>query len=262
MRSELESLPSRATHTALAGRIAVITGAASGIGAAGARSFVAAGARVALIARRADRLHALAHELGTDTALAVPADVTDPTALEAAGALVAERLGPVDLVVANAGVMLPSPVEELRAPEWRRMVDLNLLGVLETVRVFLPALLDASARGDTADLMLISSLGARATFPGYAVYGATKAAVSYLAASWRSELAPRGVRVTAIEPGLTHSELADNVAHPIQARELTEMFDQIPALTSDDVADLLVTAAALPAHASLPHAAILPARQA
>ena len=132
-------------------RTAVITGAASGIGAATARRLVASGARVALIARRADRLQALTDELG-DAALAVPADVTDPDALNAAAAVVEERFGTVDLVVANAGVMLPAPVGELRVDEWRRMIDLNLVGVLETVRVFLPAL-ERGARRSRADLL-------------------------------------------------------------------------------------------------------------
>jgi NADP-dependent 3-hydroxy acid dehydrogenase YdfG len=263
MRMQTRPLPSPPTaEPVLAGRTAVVTGAASGIGAATARRFAAAGARVALIARRADRLDALADELGADRALAVPADVTDAAALEAAGALVVDRLGPVDLVVAGAGVMLPGPLEELRAQEWRRMIDLNVGGVLETVRVFLPALLASAERRGVADLMLISSLGARVTFPGYAVYGATKAAVSYLAAAWRTELAPRGIRVSAIEPGLTVSELAGNVTHPGQARELAGMFDQIPALGSEDVADLLAYGAALPPRVSLPTVPILPARQA
>jgi NADP-dependent 3-hydroxy acid dehydrogenase YdfG len=110
--------------------------------------------------------------------------------------------------------------------------------------------------------MLISSLGARVTFPGYAVYGATKAAVSYLASAWRSELAPGGVRVTAIEPGLTRSELAGNVTHGEQAAELSGMFARITALDANDVADVLAYAAALPAHASLPTVPILPAQQA
>jgi NADP-dependent 3-hydroxy acid dehydrogenase YdfG len=263
-RMEPHALPAPSNSSArlLAGRTAVVTGAASGIGAATARRLAADGARVALIARRADRLHALADELGAERALAVPADVTDPGGLERAAGEVADRFGPVDLVVAGAGVMLPGPVEELRSEEWRRMVDLNLVGVLETVRVFLPGLLDAATRRDVADLLLISSLGARATFPGYAVYGATKAAVSYLAAAWRAELAPRGVRVSAIEPGLTHSELADQVAHREQARELEGMFEQISALHAGDVADLIAYTAALPARASLPTVPILPARQA
>jgi NADP-dependent 3-hydroxy acid dehydrogenase YdfG len=253
---------SSAAGLPLQGRIAIVTGAASGIGAAAARRFAADGARVALIARRAVRLDALVDDLGADRAVAVSADVTDPEALEAAAGTVADHFGPADLVVAGAGVMLPAPLEELRRDDWRRMVDLNLVGILDTVRTFLPGLLEAADRRGVADVMLVSSLGARVTFPGYAVYGATKAAVSYLASAWRTELAPRRVRVTAVEPGLTHSELADHVAHSDQARELHGMFDRIPALRADDVADLLAYAAALPAHASLPTLPILPARQA
>ena len=162
----------------LDGRIAAITGAASGIGAAIARRFVDAGARVGLIARRADRLAALAADLGADHALPAPADVTDEGAQTRAAERIAEGLGEIDIVVANAGIMLPSPVMELRTDEWQRMIDLNLTGVLSTVTAFLPSLIAAGEARGVADLVLVSSLGARVTFPGYAVYGATKAAVS------------------------------------------------------------------------------------
>jgi NADP-dependent 3-hydroxy acid dehydrogenase YdfG len=194
---------------ALEGRIAVITGASSGIGAAAAHRLAPAGVQVALIGRRTEWLTALAHEIGAGQALAVPANVTSPHDLGRAAGVIADQFGHVDVVVANAGVMLPAPLQELRIDEWRRMIELNLVGVVETVRVFLPALLEAATRREVADLILISSLSARAIFPGYAVYGATKAAVWYLASAWRTELAPQGVRVTAVEPGLTHSELAD-----------------------------------------------------
>ena len=239
----------------------MITGAASGIGAAIARRFVDAGAHVGLLARRADRLSALTGELGTGVALSVPADVTDSAALAQAAETISQALGNADIVVANAGVMLPSPLEELRADEWQRMVDLNLTGVLHTTQAFLRNLLAAGEARGVADLVLVSSLGARVTFPGYAVYGATKAAVSYLAAAWRPSSLP-GVRVTAVEPGLTHSELAGHVAHPVQAQELAGMFEMIPALGSDDVADAVTRVVALPAHASVPTLPILPARQA
>ncbi len=193
---------------------------------------------------------------------AVVTGAGDAAALAAAAGLIAERLGPVDLVVASAGVMLPAPVEELRIDEWRRMIDVNLVGVLETVRAFLPALLEAAERRGVADLMLVSSLGARVTFPGYAVYGAGKAAVSYLAGAWRQELAPRGVRVSAIEPGLTRTELDGHVTHAGLADELAGMFEDIEALHAADVADVLAYTAGLPAHAALPIVPVLPALQA
>ncbi len=254
--------PTTAADERLAGRIALVTGAASGIGAATARGLAAAGAAVGLLARRADRLEALAAELGAERAVALPADVADPDALGRAAATLAERFGGADLVVANAGVMLPAPLDDGHSDEWRQMIDVNLVGVLETARAFLPALTEAAERKGVADLVLVSSLGARATFSGYSVYGATKAAVSYLGSAWREELAPRGVRVTVVEPGLTESELAGHVSHPDLADQLAGMFEEIPALAATDVADLITYAAALPARASLPLLPILPARQA
>lgn len=246
----------------LVGRIAVVTGAASGIGEATARRLVADGAHVALVARRADRLAALAGDLGDGRALAAPADVTDPAALEAAASAIGAGLGTADLIVANAGVMLPAPLTDVRMDQWRQMIDLNLTGLLQTVRAFLPGLLVASEAGRIADLVLVSSLGARVTFPGYAVYGATKAAASYLGQAWRQELAPLGIRVTVVEPGLTRSELADHVDHPEGAEQLASMFEQIPALEAADIADAIAHAAGLPARASVPLLPVLPSRQA
>ena len=188
--------------------------------------------------------------------------MTDEGAQTRAAERISEGLGEIDIVVANAGIMLPSPVMELRTDEWQRMIDLNLTGVLTTIKAFLSSLIAAGESRGVADLVLVSSLGARVTFPGYAVYGATKAAVSYLASAWRTELAPQGVRVTAVEPGLTRSELAGHVAHPSQAQELAGMFEVIPTLEPDDVAEIVTRVVALPAHASVPTLPILPARQA
>ena len=246
----------------LADRVALVTGAASGIGAATARRLAADGARVVLLARRAQRLDALAAELGPERALAAPADVTDPAAIDAAAALAQERFGEVDLVVANAGIMLPAPLVELRAQDWRRMLDLNVVGLLETVRAFLPDLTAAGRDGRAADLVITSSIGARETFPGYAVYGATKAAANYLGRAWRAELAPLGVRVTVIEPGLTSTELGSHIPAGEGADLLASMFDQIPALSADDVAHAIAFAVSLPAHASIPSLTLVPARQA
>jgi len=142
------------------------------------------------------------------------------------------------------------------------MIDVNLLGLLQTVRGFLSALLSAGRDGRVTDLVIVSSLGARVTFPGYAVYGATKAAASYLAQSWRAELAPHGVRVSVIEPGLTKTDLDSHVAHATEAEALAGMFEQIPALDAGDVADVIAYTTALPRHASLPSVSVLPARQA
>jgi NADP-dependent 3-hydroxy acid dehydrogenase YdfG len=247
----------------LSGRTAVVTGAASGIGEAVALHLAAEGARVALLARRADRLQALVEKIRAEggEALAVAADVTDDASVEAARDRVHEAFGAVDLVVNNAGVMLPNPVEEGRSDEWRRMLDTNVSGVLRIIRAFTADLLAAAAEGRTADLVNVSSIGAHITFPGYAVYGATKAAVTYLSQSLRGELGPRDVRVTNIEPGLTETELKTHVG-PGLSGQLDDMFDTIGGLSAAEVADVVAYAASRPRHVNLRQIVVLPTRQA
>jgi NADP-dependent 3-hydroxy acid dehydrogenase YdfG len=242
------------THS-LDGRVAVITGAASGIGEATARRLAAGGVSVALLARRADRLEALAAELGP-RALALPTDVTDPVAVGDAAAAVAERLGRADVLVNNAGVMLAAPFDEGRSDEWSRMLELNVRGLLDVTRAFLPALLEGPS-----DIVNVSSIGAHIVYPGYAVYGATKAAVNQLSDGLRAELAGRDVRVTTLEPGLTRTELGDHVAHEDARALLSGLFEQIPPLSGDDVADVIAFAVSRPHHVNLSSLIVMPTRQ-
>jgi NADP-dependent 3-hydroxy acid dehydrogenase YdfG len=207
-----------------------------------------------------DKGSALASELG-DRALAVPLDVTDPRAVDAAAERIAEGLGRADLVVNNAGVMLAAPLVSLRYDEWTRMLDTNVRGVLEIVRAFLPGLVEAAKDGP-ADLIDISSIGAHVTFPGYAVYGATKAAVTYLSRAFRGEVAPLGVRVTNIEPGLTDTELREHVADPDARALVDSMFDTMGGIRSEDVADLIAYVVSRPRDVNIPHLEILPTAQA
>ncbi|MEU0006459.1 SDR family oxidoreductase [Streptomyces sp. NPDC006314] len=248
----------------LSGRTAVVTGAASGIGEAVALQLAAAGARVALLARRADRLQALVQRIraGGGQALAVAADVTDDASVEAARHLVHETFGAVDLVVNNAGVMLPNPIDEGRFDEWQRMLDTNVAGVLRIIRAFAADLVAAGAEGRTADLVNVSSIGAHVPFPNYAVYGATKAAVTYLSQSLRTEFGPRDVRVTNIEPGLTETELKTHVDSAELSGQLDGMFEAIGALGAADVADVVAYAASRPRHVNLRQMIVLPTRQA
>ena len=248
----------------LSGRTAVVTGAASGIGAAVALQLAAQGVRVALFARRADRLETVAGKIRAEggEALVVAADVTDDASVEVARDLVHEAYGPVDLVVNNAGVMLPNPVDDGRLDEWQRMLDTNVTGVLRVIRAFTADLVAAAAEGRTADLVNISSIGAHVPFPNYAVYGATKAAVTYLSQSLRTEFGPRDVRVTNIEPGLTETELKTHVDSGELSGQLDGMFEAIGGLSAAEVADVVVYASSRPRHVNLRQIMVLPTRQA
>ncbi|THA66094.1 SDR family oxidoreductase [Streptomyces sp. A0958] len=252
------------SYETLAGRTAVITGAASGMGAATARLLAAQGVRVALLARRADRLEQLAAKITADggQALAVTADVTDQASVDAAADRVHAEFGRVDLVVNAAGVMLPNPVEAGRADEWQRMLDTNVAGALRIIRAFTADLVTAAAEGRTADLVNISSIGAHTLFPHYAVYGATKAALTYLSASLRTELGPRDVRVTNLEPGLTDSELAGHVDNAELSGQLDGMFDALGGLSADEIADLIAYTTSRARHINLRQLVVLPTRQA
>jgi NADP-dependent 3-hydroxy acid dehydrogenase YdfG len=240
----------------LTGRVAVITGASSGIGAATARALAAGGAKVALLARRRDRLDALADELG-DGALALAADVGGDGGLAEAAEAVAAELGRADLVVANAGIMQPGPVDA----DWRHQVDVNVSGVLATVQAFLPALTATAQDGGAADIVTTSSVAARQRFPGYTVYGATKAAVTALAEGLRVDLSGRGVRVTNIEPGLVATELQRKVEDPDALAFLETWMEDITPIDPRHVGELIAYLTSLPKDVNVPQLTILPTTQ-
>jgi NADP-dependent 3-hydroxy acid dehydrogenase YdfG len=229
-------------RTALSGTGALVTGASSGIGAATAVMLAAHGANVALVARRSDRLEALAghiHACG-GAALALPADITDPAdAARAVGAAV-ERLGRLDTLVNNAGVMLLGPALDAPLEEWERTIDLNVLGTLRVTHAALPHLVRAaedSARR-VADLVIVSSTAGRVARPGAAVYALTKSGLAAFAESLRQELVPRRVRVTVVEPGTVATELVSHLREGIReaARDQVAAIDP---LLPEDVAEAI-----------------------
>ncbi|MFI1991900.1 SDR family oxidoreductase [Actinoplanes sp. NPDC020271] len=241
-------------------RTAVITGAASGMGAATAELLAASGARVVLLSRRRDRLDELAAKIraADGSALALAVDVTDPDQVTAAAAEAPDA----DLVINAAGVMLPNPIAEGRADEWARMIDTNLTGALHVIRAFLPGLRAAAADGRPSDLVNVSSIGAHVPFPAYAVYSATKAALTQLSTSLRTELGAEMVRVTNIEPGLTDTELGDHIDNAELAGQLGGMFRVLPALRAEDIADLIAYVVSRPRHVNLRQLIALPTPQA
>ncbi|TDC69406.1 SDR family oxidoreductase [Streptomyces hainanensis] len=247
----------------LAGRVAVVTGATSGIGAATARRLALAGASVALLGRRADRLVELSDELRPTAAgqvLPVAADLADPDALTEAAATVRSALGRVDLVVANAGAMLGAPFETAATAEWDRMIDVNLRGLLLTGRAFADDLLAAAADGGPADLVHVGSIAGHALYPNWSVYCATKAAVAQLTRNLRVELGPRGVRVHTVEPGVTHTELGDDMRDGEMRDALARMRTDLPPLSAEDIADSVTFAVSAPANVNIAELVVVPVR--
>jgi NADP-dependent 3-hydroxy acid dehydrogenase YdfG len=235
------------------GQVAVITGASSGIGAATARALAGHGYNLALLARRVDRIEALAAELG-DSAIAIAADVTDRDSLVTAANRVQAELGGADMLVNNAGVMLLAPFSSEQRHEIRQMVEVNLLGAVSATEVFLDQL-----RNGGGDLINISSVAGRTARAGNAGYAATKWGMNGWSEALRQELQPN-IRVTVIEPGAVATELTDHITHP-DAKDSAEQLYQQLAITAEDVADVIAFAVTRPRRMTLNEILLRPTAQ-
>jgi NADP-dependent 3-hydroxy acid dehydrogenase YdfG len=248
----------------LEGAVALVTGASSGIGEGTARALAERGATVALVARRLDRLTALAAaiEASGGRALTIEADVTDRGQAEAAVARTVEELGRLDLLVNNAGVMLLGPIVDAPVEEWERMIDVNVAGLLYTSRAALPHLLGAAENGPrgVADMVNISSVAGRQVRMGSGVYNATKHAVGAFSESLRQEVTGRHLRVSLVEPGAVDTELPDHNRPEI--RELLEQrFADMERLQSADIADAIAYVVTRPRHVAVNEILIRPTEQ-
>jgi NADP-dependent 3-hydroxy acid dehydrogenase YdfG len=235
------------------GKVAVITGASSGIGEATARALVTAGYRVALLARRADRINVLAAELG-ENGLAIEADVTDRDSLIAAAERVQTELGGADILVNNAGLMLLGPFSSDRRDDYRRMVETNLLGAITATEVFLDQLRDGGG-----DVINVSSVAGRTARPTNGVYAATKWGMNGWSESLRQELQPE-IRVIVIEPGAVATELTSHITHD-ETRQAAEAFVKELAIRPEDIADVIVFAVSCPRRMTLNEILVRPTAQ-
>jgi NADP-dependent 3-hydroxy acid dehydrogenase YdfG len=238
----------------LTGKTVVVTGASSGIGEATARLLAQRGCNVVLAARREERLRDLAAELG-EGALAVPTDVTDPAACERLVSRAVEEFGSVDVLVANAGLGLPGSIPDGDPEDWRRMFEVNVLGVLYATRAAVRHMLD---RG-SGDVVLVSSLSGRRV-PGAdgTVYAATKHALTAVAEGLRMDVSARGVRVINVEPGLVRTEFPESTAP--SAEEFYAEKDYSP-LDAGDVAAAVLYAVEQPPHVSISEIIVRPTEQ-
>lgn len=236
----------------LRGKVAVVTGASSGIGAASARLLATEGVRVVLAARRQDRLEALANEIG-EAALIIPTDVSKEGDVANLFEKVKAHFGGLDLLFNNAGLGYNALFSDSKPEEWRETIDANLYGVLHCTHAAIPLLKGRPG----AMISTVSSVGGRYGLPGWSVYNATKFAVVGFHDALRKELGPEGIRVALIEPGAVWTEWGFNVTE----EAMRERRQSLDALHPEDVAQALVYSFAQPPHVLVEEILVRPVKQ-
>jgi NADP-dependent 3-hydroxy acid dehydrogenase YdfG len=245
--------------TGIEGQVALVTGASSGIGEATAEALADGGARVALAARRRDELRAVADRIEADggEALVVPTDVTDEAQVEAMVETTVEEFGRLDVLVNNAGVMLLEPLVEADTANLRRMVEVNLLGLMNATHAALPVMLEQGS-GHVVNISSVAGREASRTASGY---NATKFGVNGFSDAVRKEVTEEGIRVTVIEPGYVETELQEHIPSEAVKRRAEEMAASMDVLQSGDIARAVRYAVAQPQHVSVNEVLIRPTDQ-
>jgi clavulanate-9-aldehyde reducatase len=242
----------------LEGRVAAVTGASSGIGEATALALAEAGAAVALAARREDRLAALADRI-EGPSLVAEVDVAHEEQAREFVQRANHELGGLHILVNNAGVMLLGPVAGATTEEWRRMISVNLLGLLYCTHAALP-LIEASGGGDIVN---VSSVAGRRADAGAAVYNMTKFGVHAFSEALRQEALHAGIRVITVAPGFVETELQGHNRNPLVKQALSRSREQIgDVLAPSDIADAIVNAVTRPPHVCINEIVVRPTMQA
>jgi NADP-dependent 3-hydroxy acid dehydrogenase YdfG len=248
----------------LSGTVVLITGASSGIGAATAETLATLGAAVVLAARRTERIEELAAKIRAygGTATAITADVTSEEQARGIVDRTVGEFGRLDTLVNNAGTMLLGPAVGAPLDEWRRMVDLNLLGLLYCTHAALPHLLTAAADSprQVADLVNVSSVAGRFPRNGSAAYNATKFGVTGFSEAVRQEVTKRHVRVSVLEPGAAATELVSHNRPEIQDRH-RQRFAEIQLMTATDIAETIAFVLTRPWYVSVNEIVMRPTEQ-
>jgi len=233
----------------LAGRVALVTGASSGIGDATARALADAGAKVAIAARRHERLDVLARELGGSGAevLVLAADLAREEENRRIVVETEAHFGRLDILVNNAGVMLLSPVDGSNPEDWRRMLELNVLAPMVSSQAALPGM---RARGG-GHIVSISSTAGRIANPNAAGYSASKFGVVAFSESLRREVYKDNIRVTVIEPGIVETELREHIPHAGTKQALDAWAAGMRQLQPEDVANAVLYCVTQPSHVNV-----------
>lgn len=241
-------------------RTAIITGASSGIGTATAKLLASKGIKVALAARRIDRLETLKAEIESAGGVAeiYKIDVTNASEMNNMANDIINKWGRIDILINNAGIMPLSFMKNLHTEEWNSMVDVNIKGVLNGVAAVLPNM----TANSSGHIINISSVAGRTVFPGAAVYCATKFAVGALSAGLRMELVHNNIRVTVIEPGVVATELTNTITD----QEVMEFFkDRFASMTQPlqpkDIAEAILYAINQPTYVNVNEIMVTPTQQ-
>jgi len=250
----------------LHGTVALVTGASSGIGEATALALAGAGASVALVARRRDRLDALAQRIDEagGRALAIEADVTVEEAAHTTVRRTVDELGRLDILVNAAGVMLLGRIEKADVESWKRMLDINVNGLMIMSHAALPHLLAAAEKEPrrVADVVNISSVAGRVARAGSGVYNASKWAVNAFSEALRQEVTGRHVRVGLVEPGAVATELASHNTDPEVLARMRERFGSIEVMHPEDIADIIAFTVTRPRRVAVNELLVRPTEQA
>jgi NADP-dependent 3-hydroxy acid dehydrogenase YdfG len=239
------------------GKVAIVTGASSGIGESTAEALAAEGARVVLAARRAERLEALADRIDEDggEALVVSTDVTEEDDIDALVEETTDEYGQIDILVNNAGVMPLEPLERADRSNLRQMVEVNLLGLMNLTHAVLPVMQSQ----DSGHIVNVSSVAGREASANSSGYNATKFGVNAFTDAVRQEVSAEGIRSTIIEPGAVETELATHIPDEQVIEQFAEM--DIPVLDPDDIARSVVYATSQPQRVDVNEILIRPTGQ-
>jgi NADP-dependent 3-hydroxy acid dehydrogenase YdfG len=230
-------------------KVALVTGASSGIGAAAAEMLALEGVVVAAVARRADRLEALVKgiEAAGGRAAAFAADIANQSEAEAVARQVLARYGRIDILVNSAGIMRPGSTEASDPAHWREQFDINVLGTMYLSRAVLPGMRE---RAD-GHIVIVSSTAGRSVGPGNVGYSASKHAVNAFAEGLRQEVAAVGIRVTIIEPGATTTEVAASIPDSQARAFIAQHVTKEGSMRAQDVAGAIVYAVKQPPNVNI-----------
>ncbi len=243
----------------LANKVAIVTGASSGIGEATAIALSIEGAKVVITARRSDRLEALAQRIREKDGQVLPivADISDEAQVQQVIEQTQAKWGTVDILINNAGVMLLGPIEGADTEDWRRMFNLNVLGLLYGIHRVLPIM---KAQGG-GHIINVSSVAGRVIKGGFAVYCATKWSVNVISEALRQEVYKNNIRITSIEPGLVETELTNHITNPEVKQNAQNYYQSMKNLSSEDIANTIIYALTQPPHVNVNEILIRPTEQ-